>query len=52
MAPISSFTRALVIINPGSGQQDPTETRQQIEARLNEGGLAFEICQTAEGGEP
>src|SRR5437763_776207 len=51
MAPTSSFTHALVIINPGSGQQDPAETRQQIEARLKEGGLAFEIRETAESGD-
>src|SRR4051812_48186875 len=51
MAGMSPFTRALVIVNPGSGQHDPAETRQQIEAHFKERGLAFEMRQTADAGD-
>jgi YegS/Rv2252/BmrU family lipid kinase len=45
MAP---FRRALVILNPSSGQHDAKDTRELIEARLRDGGLEYNV-RTTEG---
>lgn len=44
---MTSYRRALVIVNPSSGQHDPEETRQQIEQRLLAEGVEYEVRTTS-----
>ncbi len=48
---MASYRRALVILNPSSGQHDADETRQLIEGRLAQAGLDCEIRTTGGAGD-
>jgi diacylglycerol kinase (ATP) len=48
---MASYKRALVIINPASGQHDPAETRQLLDERLTAEGVEYEIRETQEAGD-
>jgi diacylglycerol kinase (ATP) len=47
----ASFRRALVIMNPSSGQHEAEDTSALIEARLREGGLEYEVRTTGGAGD-
>jgi hypothetical protein len=47
---MASYKRALVIINPASGQHDPAETRQLLDERLTAEGVEYKIRETQEAG--
>lgn len=48
---MSSFSRALVIMNPSSGQHDPDITRSTVHARMEQEGLRYELRVTAAQGD-
>ncbi len=45
------YHRALVIINPASGQHDPAETRALLEQHLNQEQVPFELRETQQSGD-
>jgi diacylglycerol kinase family enzyme len=46
-----AYRRALVIMNPVSGQHDPKRTRRRLEERFREGGLDFDFRETQGDGD-
>lgn len=48
---MSAYQRALVIANPVSGRNDPTETRRMLEERLDQEQLAYDLRETQEAGD-
>jgi YegS/Rv2252/BmrU family lipid kinase len=48
---MTSYQRALVILNPSSGQHEADETQRAIEARLREGNVAYETRTTSGAGD-
>jgi YegS/Rv2252/BmrU family lipid kinase len=48
---MAQFRRALVILNPTSGQHEAQDTQERIEIRLREGEIDFEVRTTSGAGE-
>ncbi len=48
---MASYQRALVIVNPSSGQHDPDKTLELIEARLRTEGVDYEVRPTQGSGD-